>query len=834
MALGPGTRLGPYEIVAALGAGGMGEVWRAKDTRLDRFVALKVLPQHLSSRPELRQRLEREAKAISSLSHANICTLYDIGHQDGIDFLVMEYIEGETLADRLAKGALPPDQVLRYAIEVAGALDKAHKQGVIHRDLKPANVMITKAGAKLLDFGLARLVENDKSPILGGATSLPTQRHDLTAEGAILGTLQYMAPEQLEGREADSRTDIFAFGTVLYEMTTGRKAFEGRSQASLIAAIISSEPPPISSIQPMSPPALDRLVRSCLAKEPDDRWQSARDILAELKWISEGGSQAGVPAPLAARRKGRSRLAWGVAVGAIALSAACVLALFLSQQQSNAARHPVRAFVLAPDKAPFDFSSFGGNLSVSPDGRYMTFSATTAGGKPALWLRALDSLEARVLPGTEDGSLPFWSPDSRSVAFFGDGKLKRVEISGAPPVTICDAPRGRSGAWSKDGVILFAPSTLDPIHRVSASGGVSEPVTKLDSAKGETTHRWVTFLPDGRHFLYTAAGHNVGANSETNGVYAGELGGETKKLILKTRSNLFYANGRLLYVRDGVLLAQPFDLMRLELSGLPVPIAEGVLVHNDFFRADFAVSENGVLAYHQGSGGSDKLLLYWYDRQGKQLDPVGEPAAYESVALSPDEKFIAAAIFDGESGNSDIWISDLMRGTRTRLTFGALNESDPIWSPDGTKVVYRGVQKIFGRLMTKRTDGSGGEEILLEDSNTDMDPAAWSQDGRYIVYTWTERNKTTSDIWALPLFGDRKPFPFLATPFDESAATLSPAGRWICYMSDESGTKQLYVSPFPGGGGKWQVTTGLIGGGGFTRGARRSYSVTQRRSMPPR
>jgi eukaryotic-like serine/threonine-protein kinase len=818
MALAVGSTLGPYELVAPIGAGGMGEVWRARDTRLERFVALKVLPAHLASSPELRQRLEREARAISSLSHPNICTLYDIGHQDGIDFLVMEFIDGETLFDRLAKGALPLDQVLRYAIEIAGALDKAHKQGVVHRDLKPANIMITKSGAKLLDFGLARLVENERSPIVTSITSLPTKRPDLTAEGMILGTFQYMAPEQLEGREADSRTDIFAFGAVLYEMTTGRKAFEGRSQASLIAAILSREPVPISSIQPMSPPALDRLVRTCLAKDPDDRWQSARDLLAELRWISEGGSQAGVPAPVAARRKSRAHLAWALATGATIVAAGSLTALYLARSGARLPSCPVRAFILAPDKARIDFSAYGGNLSVSPDGRYMTFAATAEGGKRAIWLRALDSLEARALPGTEDGDLPFWSPDSRYIAFFAQEKLKKIDIAGAPPVLICDAQRGRSGAWNKDGVILFAPSTLDPIHRVSSAGGASEPVTKIDSTKGETTHRWVTFLPDGRHFLFMAAGHGVGANSQTNGIYAAELGSESRKLVLTTRSNVAYANGRLLYVRDGVLLAQPFDLERLELSGDPVPIAGGVQMHQDHFRADFAVSENGVLAYRPGSGGTEKLQLYWYDRQGQRRDPVGEPAAYGSIALSPDETLLAMSIFDAETGNSDIWISDLARGTRTRLTFGALSEDSPVWSPDGTEIVYEARPTLFGVLMLERTDGSGKEQLLLAEDHASLHPVAWSKDGRYIVFVRIDQDtKTKGDLWVLPLFGDRKPFPFLATEFDEGKASLSPDGKWICYLSDESGKREVYVSPFPQGGKKWQVSIGGAGGGTFQR-----------------
>ncbi len=495
MALAPGSKLGPYEVVAPLGAGGMGEVWRARDTRLDRSVALKVLPAHLSASAELRERLEREARTISNLSHPNICTLYDVGRHEGLEFLVMEYLEGETLAQRLARGPLPTDQVLRVAIEIAGALDRAHKQGVVHRDLKPANIMLTKSGAKLLDFGLAKLVERESAPFPSGVSSLPTQRHDLTTEGTIIGTFQYMAPEQLEGKEADSRTDIFGFGSVLYEMATGRKAFEAKSQASLIAAIISSEPPSVSSVQPMSPPAFDRLVRTCLAKDPDERWQSARDILAELRWIAEGGSQAGLPAPVVARRKNRERLAWGAAIGAIAVALAASAGIFLFRG-SPGTTGAVRAFVLPPEKASFAFDLFGGNLSVSPDGRFATFTARDAEGKQLLWLRALDTFEARPLHGTEDAWLPFWSPDSRFIAFFAEGKLKKMDISGAPPLALCDAPTGRSGSWSRDGVILFSPTSLSPIHRIPAAGGTSQPVTKLRRGQGRD-HPPVGDLPPG-------------------------------------------------------------------------------------------------------------------------------------------------------------------------------------------------------------------------------------------------------------------------------------------------------------------------------------------------
>jgi Tol biopolymer transport system component len=788
--LAEGRQLGPYEILSALGAGGMGEVYKARDTRLDRTVAIKVLPAHLAESPDLRARLEREARALSSLSHPHICALYDIGQQDGVDFLVMEHLEGETLATRLQRGPVPVEEALPIGMQVAEALDKAHRQGVIHRDLKPGNVMLTKSGAKLLDFGLAR-AEGVAGAGAASETAMPTMNQPLTAQGTILGTFQYMAPEQLEGREADARTDIFALGAVLHEMVTGQKAFTGGTQASLVAAVMHKQPPAISTLQPLTPPGLDQVVRTCLAKDPEARWQTAHDVALQLKWLAEGGSLAGLPAPVSARRKTRERLAWS-ALAVVSLAAVALGVAFV--RRAPEPRRPVRFQI----PAAADLTVVG-SPRLSPDGRLLAFNATDATGTTQLWVRPLDALEAHPVSGTEGAGRPFWSPDSRYLGFFSGGKLKKVDVAGGPAQTLCDASTGSDASWSPEGVILFDGRTTDPILRVPAAGGVAKPEVPLDPKKGRTGAGWPEFLPDGRHFLYVGQFQPKG--EPTLFVRALDTGEEQP--LVKTASRVQYAPpGYLLYVREETLVAQPFDASSRKITGEAVPVAEG-LGTDAVGLAHFSASTDGTLAYRAGDTRSRQLL--WVDRSGKELETVGPSGEYGDLWPSPDGKRLVFEMPESVSGKSDLWIRDLARGVTSRFTFDPANDSTPVWSPDGRTIVFTSDRKGAGDLYRKDASGTGEEEVLLA---TDEEKYAcdWSRDGRFLVFQ-SHSADTDWDIWALPMEGERKPFPVVKTRFREGTPVLSPNGRFIAYASNESGRREIYVQEFPEPRSKWQVST---------------------------
>jgi serine/threonine protein kinase len=804
MALATGIKLGPYEIVSAIGAGGMGEVYKARDTRLDRIVAIKVLPTHLADRSELRERFEREAKTIASLNHPHICVLHDIGHQDGTDYLVMEYLEGETLAQRLQKGALPLEQVLRYAIEISDALDKAHRKGITHRDLKPGNIILTKSGTKLLDFGLAKLKQEIAPPNVP-LSDLPTAKDPLTAQGTLLGTLQYMAPEQLEGKEVDGRTDIFAFGAVVYEMAAGKRAFGGKTQASVIGAIMSSDPPLISSLQPMTPPALDRVTKKCLRKDIDERWQSARDVTDELKWIAEAGSQASVPAPGATSHKGRLRtvhFAWPVAAALVLVLLGLGAWAFFRRTPDDI--RPVRFFVSPPENWNFSELSSSASLAtasiaVSPDGHRISFVAVGADRKSLLWVRSLDTLAAQALAGTEGAERTFWSPDGRFLAFFAGGKLKKIDASGGPPITLCDSGDGVGGTWSRDGVIVFAPSLSSGLQKVSASGGVPTTVTTL--GKGDIAHRRPFFLPDGRHFLYRAAG----SAPKDGPVYVSSLDSAERKFLINSDSiNVVYSQGHLLFLRETTLMAQPFDARRQTVTGEAFPIAEKIQTTNtNPPYGVFSASENGVLAYQNGPGAAGSHLT-WFDRTGKQIGVLGDSRGYADLELSPDQK--RASVSSPSQSGTDIWLYDVARSLPTRFTFGPGIAGASIWSPEGNRIVFGSTRKGHYDLYQKDSNGAGTEDVLIED-NLDKIPSSWSPDGRFILYSSAGSHAGT-DLFALPLFGDRKPVPFLQTQFSESQGQFSPDGRWVAYTSFESGRAEVYVAPFPGPGGKWQISTG--------------------------
>jgi serine/threonine protein kinase len=795
MTISTGSRLGPYEVLSPLGAGGMGEVYKAKDTRLDRTVAVKVLPRHLSESSEVRQRFEREAKTISSLSHPHICALYDVGNQDGVEYLVMEYLEGETLADRLLKGSLPTEQTLRFGIEMADALDKAHRQGIVHRDLKPGNVMLTKSGVKLLDFGLAKaLLPSPGGRGAGGEglTSLPTMASTpLTQEGTILGTFQYMAPEQLEGKDADARTDIFAFGAVLYEMATGRKAFSGNSQASLISSIMSSEPPAISTLQPMTPPALDRVVRTCLAKDSEDRWQSAHDIASELSWIAQAGSQASVAAPVLLRRRSRERVAWIIAAAAVLVAAW----LGLSQLRHTAApERPVRLSLSAPPKASFEFLD---HLQVSPDGLRVAFVAYLPGGKRQLWVRPLDSLSSRALAGTEGARDLFWSPDSRFLGFFADGKLKKIGATGGPPQVLCDAPEPNGGAWSTEGIV-FAPTALDALFRVPAAGGVPSPATRLDAR--EEAHRYPSFLPDGRHFVFLADSWRT----EDHFLRVGSLDSlDSERLFQAVTNPVFAPPSHLLFVRGGALLSQRLDPKSFKPLGDPVSVGEQLAEMGPNHDFDFSASSNGVLVYRSEN---PETQLVWFDRAGKRLGTAGESARHGGIELSPDGSRVVLMRLDADGRPANLWLLDVSRGTTSRLTAGAASDLCPVWSPDGRRMIFSSMRSGLGDLYERAAGPAAGDQLVLKSADQKC-PMSWSSDGRFVLYT-NESPKTKGDLWVLPMTGDRKPVPFAVTSFNERDAQFSPNGAWVAYSSDESGRREVYVQSFSDQTARYQVSSG--------------------------
>ena len=805
-----GQTIGPYQLASKIGAGGMGEVYKARDTRLDRTVAIKVLTAHLADDPHARERFQREARAVAALNHPHICTLHDVGSQDpstssgqAMDFLVMEYLDGETLAERLAKGPLPLDRALEYAIQIAGALDKAHRQGITHRDLKPANVMLTKVGTKLLDFGLAKL-----RPAVGEVVGMSAAAHvssSLTGRGAILGTLQYMAPEQLEGKPADARTDVFAFGALLYETLTGKKAFEGTSQASLISAILSSDPPPIALLQPLSPPALDRLVLKCLAKEPDERWQTASDLTSELQWIAESELQTVVAAPgVVTQARSRARTQWYRWIAAVMLLVTTLgLAAALYLRSAPVDTHVYRSTFVPPGKENPSLPVYN-KLALSPDGRRLAFVANDANGRVVLWVRELAALAAEPLADTEGAAGPFWSPDSRFIAFTAGGKLKKIDASGGPAISLCDKKTGYPGSWGRGDVILFTSEHYRPISQVAAAGGTPTLATTLDTKDGEQLHGWPFFLPDGRHFLYAAAG------DASSGVYVGSLDSPERTRLLDSVANAQYASGFLVFPRAGTLMAQRFDATRLALSGEATPVAEQVRFGDDGLTplnaaAAFTVSETGVLVFEAWT----VSRLVWFDRAGRQTGTLGDPARYGSgVHLSPDGHQASVVMTDSREA-ANVWLFDVTRDVRTPLTTSGRVSSGfapgSIWSLDGRRLVFASTQKGPRDLFQKASNGAGPENVVLAD-DTDKYPESWSPNSRFLTYMRWARG-STPDIWVLPLFGDRKPFAFIGEPFFELASQFSPDGRWLAYNSNESGRSEVYVVPFPGPGARTRIST---------------------------
>jgi serine/threonine protein kinase/Tol biopolymer transport system component len=821
--LAMGDRVGPYEIIGDLGAGGMGEVYKAHDTRLGRTVALKVLAPSLANDPRFRARFDREARAIAALAHPNICTLHDIGHLDAapghageaqtmaLDYLVMEHLEGQTLAAVLDRGRLPARRALRYASQIAEALDAAHVKGIIHRDLKPANVVITTADAiKILDFGLARIAApaigrpNSSSELLAGEESIAA-----TAEGIILGTAAYMSPEQARGQAVDKRTDVWAFGCVLYEMLAGRAAFMCATVSDTIANILKGEPD--WQHVGATPTSIRRLLQRCLEKEPRRRLHDIADARIEIDdALTAPLHEASATPP---RKLARS---------AVGLSAALIVALFAVAVAWRAFA-PVtrelpprisRSSLLMPADVTFDGMPPALRLALSPDGTRLAFSAFGPDGLARLYVRSLNSLTAQPLVGTEGAVAPFWSPNGRFIAYFAganpnkatgatNGSVKKISVDGGPAVTLCDFPATATGAsWSRDDIILFTTGNGPgggSVRRVSGMGGNSEVVLTPDLGNGEAEYWWPFFLPDGRHFTYFALGPEL----EPIGIYVASLASSERKLLVRGGSNAKYANGYLAFVREQTLMAQQFDVERLELVGNPVPVAEEVAVGGGAGATGaFTVSETGVLAYVTGIGSQTRLT--WLNAVGEPLGPVGGEAQYDDLELSPDGSRASVSLPDPTQRTRDIWLVDLAKGTRTRFTFDAADERASVWSPEGTRLVFNSRRSRAFDLYQKASNGIGGEELLLADE-ADKIPLSWSLDGQFLLYM---RNSAGSswDLWVLPLSREGRPFPFAQTRFAEGPGEFSPDGRWITYASNESGEFELYVAPFPGTGGKVPVT----------------------------
>jgi Tol biopolymer transport system component len=717
----------------------------------------------------------------------------------------MELLEGETLSRRLEKGPLAAPDALALGIQVADALDSAHCAGVTHRDLKPGNIMLTPAGFKLMDFGLARAP--DMEPAEGLLTDSPTMSRPLTAEGTIVGTFQYMAPEQMAGKSVDSRSDIWALGCVLYEALTGRRAFEADSQASLIAAIMDRDPPGITELKPMTPPALDHAVRRCLAKEPGDRWQNARDVMHELKWIAEASSLTGIPGTVSPKRQRRTGWAWRLALGATVIVLAATATLLVRRWTHSAPAPALSRFAVAASGEGTLVNDVSA-AAISPDGRRLVFSVGDSAGNIRLWVRAMDSLRAQVLPGTEQAFCPFWSPDSRSVAFFSGGKLKRVPVDGGgQPAEICDAPSGRGGSWNKDGVIVFAPRAVGPLFRVSADGGAAVEIAKPDAGRGETGLRFPCFLPDGEHFLYVSL---WARQEEGMGVYLGALDSTEPQRLMSAQAAPIYAEpGYLLYAQGDRIIAQRFNLSGLRLAGQKITLGEAPPFTSFTGAPVLSASVNGVLA-HPAVDPPD-MELEWLDRTGRSMGAIGLPGGcFFSPSLSPDDRKVALGRLNSMS-NWDLWSLDLERAIPTRLTFDGRAVAGPgvasswFWSPDSKRIAYMRSRAAGGDVYQVPASGTGKPEPLVESDVVFKAPMAWSPDGKYLVFSQND-GETGWDLWLLPLTGDRKPRPYLRTPFDEITASISPDGRWLAYDSDESGTPEIYVRSFPEPGEKHRVS----------------------------
>jgi eukaryotic-like serine/threonine-protein kinase len=805
-----GQTISHYTILEKLGEGGMGVVYKAQDTKLNRPVALKFLPAHLSASEQDKARFLQEAQAAASLNHPNICTIYGIDEHEGQIFIAMELVEGETLRDK--KQSFSVKQTVDIGVQVAEALAAAHEKGIVHRDIKPENIMIRKDGiVQIMDFGLAKL---------RGASRL-------TKEGSMVGTVGYMSPEQVQGRDTDHRTDIFSLGVILYEMLSGQSPFKGVHETAIIYEIVNVDAAPITSLKPEVGGELDAIVLECLAKEPDERYQSAKEVAKELRRFKRESSRqrtsritairgsATVSSQQAMDRTaspieprtllGRVRAAttfWIVA--SMVLLATTIATLFLyTSRHSSAGNDVIRALIPPPEKFGFSDAMGGGHLAISPDGHKIAFVAVDSAGAASLWVRPLSAMAATRLPGTEGAAFPFWSPDNRYIGFFSQGKLKKIESTGGPTFTICDIITPRGGSWSQSGTIIFPNDQYSGIFEVSEAGGVPRQITQLDSARGEQTHRWPCFLPDGKHFLYLARTTAAGSGGALDAICVGSVDGKVKKRLLAGTSNVAYGAGHLLYMRENSLLAHPFDPDAFELKGDPFPVSETVQFNARYSVATFSISRTGVLVY-EGSSSFSAPELALVDPKGNRIASLGQPEIFVSARLSRDARRIAMDLYDIRVRNSDVWMYEIGRGVNTRFTFDPAVEWYPVWSPDGSEIVFSSNRKGHHDLYEKISTGAANEELLFE-SGYDKTATDWSPDGKYLLFQSVDA-RMKADLWLLPMTGDRKAIPLLQTEYSESNGRFSPDMKWIAYQSDESGSNQIYVRPFPGAGAKRQVS----------------------------
>jgi Tol biopolymer transport system component len=809
MTIGAGTQFGPYEILAPLGAGGMGEVWRARDTRLNREVAVKVLPASFAQDADRLLRFKQEALATSALNHPNILTIFDIGDHEGTPYIVAELLEGEELREQLNGGMLPVSRTNEYAQQIAAGLAAAHEKSIVHRDLKPENLFVTTDGrVKILDFGLAKL----KPPQAGAVkTDAPTQKK-ITDPGTVMGTVGYMSPEQVRGQEADHRADIFSFGMILYEMLSGKRAFNGASAADVMSAILKEEPPELGKTNANISPSLEKIVRRCLEKRPERRFQTASDLRFALEALTTlPSARLDVAASGPSRFFGQALLAWIVAALFIFATLGMIWAYFTRQPATD--MRAFKTFILPPEKSSF------GQIAVSPDGRSLAFTAAT-GGLVQLWVLSLDSTEAKPLAGTQGAIFPFWSPDSRFIAFFADGRLKKIEGTGGPVQTLYERANPQfHGVWSRDGAILFGVAGGGGLLRISATGGEAIQATTVDRSRQELNHRYPAFLPDGHHFLYAI---NSG-QKETRGVYLGSLGdGTIKQRLLDQVTPVKYmasvpgdtggSAGWLVFVRDGSLLARPFDTSRLDFTGEPFTLSDKVgsdPIFVNYFT--FSVSDNGVLVFDP-SLDRQRSRYRLVDRRGQPIISLDVSAGLSGPWLSPDEKRFIADRLDPQTSSFDLWLCNILEGNCQRFTNDTASDFLPVWEPNGNRIVWSSNRDVINNLYQKAASGDGEETRLLKSDLPNL-LNDWSPDGSFIIYQQSDP-KMKWDLWFLPVTGsgEMKPFPVVQTKDNESSGTLSPGGRWLAYVSDVKGRNELYVQSFPGGGGKRQVSNG--GGGG--------------------